>query len=150
VNLTGFPSEIIYHDQVEVIEEKSVWSRFKTWTEEFMPIVASVNSAAVGENEKKIIKETALIDHHAYTMMQAREVFVEGELRKYVQLRCPYGPTRELEWEPAWEEKSQQIVNEVKELLEDDGEVDGIFWMTFEDYLQYFYQTTICLYRSNY
>lgn len=91
-------------------------------------------------------KNLGLITGHIYTLISAFKLDLgKGYLEKILQLRNPWG---DIEWkgrlsdkDPLWKKISQEIKNKIgyNPLV-----TDGIFFMTYEDFLSNFDDVTIC------
>ena len=146
LNLTGFPSDILYHDE---IAQDALWKLIQKAARKDYPMVTAVNSVALGET--KAIKAKGLADHHAYTILTAFTVMGENEEEiRIVKIRNPYGTRARREWQIEWSEMSEQLKTYLTEQMGINEDMDGIFWVKFENFLKYFYYTSICLYHENY
>lgn len=109
------------------------------------------------------MSKVGLVDAHAYSLISALEVET-GVMKKtkFLLIRNPWG-FREWtgDWSdnsPLWKEtkaeenlkkallkRNSKIWNQeqVNQIFARDSD-DGFFWMSFSDYVKFFYQTTIC------
>ena len=71
----------------------------------------------------------------------------DGEDVKLVKLRNPWGS---FEWKGDWSEESELWTEEIKAQLNFEKADDGMFWMSFDDFKQYFDRVQICEYRDSY
>ena len=111
---------------------------------------ASVNSVNM-PGEVASIKKKGLADHHAYTILTALTVYDEEEQAiRLIKIRNPYGTRSKREWQLEWQDESDQLKRYLSEQLGIDANVDGVFWMKYDNFVKYFYYTSICLYRENY
>jgi hypothetical protein len=94
-NLTGFPSDILYHKEME---PDDLWKIIQASVRLDMPIVASVNSLVLGE--AAAIRAKGLADHHAYTVLTSLTVTHEddGSVVRLIKIRNPYGTRAKREW----------------------------------------------------
>lgn len=93
-NLTGFPSDVLYHDE---IGGDNLWKVILIGARKDQPMVASVNSVSLGQSDT--IKTKGLADHHAYTLIHALTVFDENDqFVRLVKIRNPYGSRSKREW----------------------------------------------------
>ena len=147
INLTGFPSDLLYHDEMDL---DSLWHFIQKAARKDMPMCSAVNSVNL-PGEIQNIKKKGLADHHAYTVLTALTVYDENqEAIRLVKIRNPYGTRSKREWQIEWQEESTQCKKYLSEQLGLDSELDGIFWIKFENFAKYFYYTSICLYQENY
>lgn len=60
-----------------------------------------------------------------------------------MKIRNPYGLK---EWHGDWSDKSAKWTPELRQQTGAENKEDGIFFISFDDYLQFFYITSICKY----
>ncbi len=53
------------------------------------------------------------------------------------------------EWKGDWSDASAKLTPEIMRLCNHEAGVDGIFLISFEDYLKFFYVTTICKFKDD-
>ena len=82
---------------------------------------------------------------HALTVIGENDEFI-----RLLKIRNPYGSRSKREWQYQWKEESDQNKRYLSEELGMNDDLDGIFWMRFEDFERYFYCTAICHYMENY
>lgn len=144
--MTGFPSEILYHDEMT---PDNLWKVVQKAARRDQPMVSSVNSIVLGE--ASVIKTKGLADHHAYTLLTVLTVVDEdGSAIRLVKIRNPYGSRSKREWQLEWKEHDTEYRKMLRAELGVDDELDGVFWMKFDDFIKYFYCTSVSLYQDNY
>ena len=99
------------------------------------------------------MKSAGLVDGHAYTLIGAFDIKHKGKQTKLLKIRNPWGRK---EWTgdwsdswPGWTKATKEKVGWTEKKNSGDGdnnneENDGIFFISFADYLLFFYITTIC------
>ena len=93
-------------------------------------------------------KGTGLISSHAYTIIKVYEKKYENEIIKLVKLRNPWG---EKEYNKDWSDNSDKWNDKLKEMFEYEGNKnDGIFYMSYDDFIYYFRSFEILKIRENY
>ncbi|KAF2398664.1 cysteine proteinase, partial [Trichodelitschia bisporula] len=100
----------------------------KFWREELM----NVNKQFLfgcGQMGGKHGQRNGILEKHAYSIMEAREV--GGE--KLLKLRNPWGNT---EWRGAWSDGSAEWTPKWMELLDHKFGDDGVFWISYKDLLR--------------
>ena len=81
-------------------------------------------------------KEEGIVSGHAYTILDAREVVDSRKNpQRLLQIRNPWG---KFEWNGDFSDDSDLWTPELKQELNVTRADDGIFWMKFEDFTQYF------------
>ena len=113
-------------------------------------MVGAVNSVVL--NQASEIKGNGLADHHAYTLLTARTIIDphDGSVVRLVKLRNPYGTRAKREWHGEWNSMTAFWTKQLAGQIAMDDKLDGLFWMAFNQYIQFFYMTTICLYQDGY
>ena len=99
-----------------------------------------------------------LIESHAYTIIGIKDLNHNNKNLRLIKLRNPWG---EKEFNGDWSDKSNKWTTEIKKICEFEGEKDdGIFYMSFDDFVKYFliidiaqieknYQTSFCKINKN-
>ncbi|KAL8674572.1 MAG: hypothetical protein Q9168_001015 [Polycauliona sp. 1 TL-2023] len=110
----------------------------KFWTDEIMKVNDEfLFGCATGRFDKwqgssdaeKASARKGVIRMHAYSVMEAREV--KGE--RLLRIRNPWGDT---EWQGPWSDGSEQWTPEWMELLNHRFGDDGMFWISYKDFLR--------------
>lgn len=77
-----------------------------------------------------------IVNSHMYTLRFAGEVRDSQDIaHKLVCLRNPWGCH---EWKGDWSDNSEKWTPELRKLLGVEGKDDGVFYMKFDDFLEYF------------
>ncbi|KAJ1148435.1 hypothetical protein NDU88_001271 [Pleurodeles waltl] len=100
-----------------------------------------IAATSVSEKEAKTFKK--LVKGHAYSITALKEVHYRGRLEKLIRMRNPWG---HVEWMGAWSDNSPEW-NAVDPAEKEELDVkmkDGEFWMSFQEFLQYFSRLEIC------
>jgi hypothetical protein len=95
-----------------------------------------------GTGKSETLLSQGLIPSHGFTILSVKEGRVSGELIKLLHVRNPYGFK---EWEGAWSDKSDLWTIEAKKVfghVEDKD--DGLFYISLQDFIQYFETVDIC------
>lgn len=81
---------------------------------------------------QKVAIDKGIVPGHAYTLLSATEVFVNGRAVRLVKLRNPWGSG---EWNGDWCDRSRLWTDRLRKMVGFDGQRDdGIFWMNFRDF----------------
>lgn len=93
----------------------------------------------------KDAEDMGLVNSHAYTII---DLYEEGELR-LLKLRNPWG---QFEWKGDFSDKSDKwdVHPHMKKKVGYENKDDGIFYMTFDDFLTYYPYTFICKYEKGF
>ena len=113
-----------------------------------MPMCTAVASVATeGKKTRADMKSVGLVDAHAYSLIAAAEVQLDnGRQERLIQIRNPWGRK---EWTGDWSDNSPLWTDTVKRQVNYVNKDDGCFWIALNDYVQFFYITTICYYSDN-
>ena len=99
------------------------------------------------------IEEMGLSPAHAYTFLKTYNVNTDKGIERVVKLRNPWGNG---EWSGAWSDSSKKWNQNTKKQCEyQQDRDDGVFYMSFDDFVKYYvtmgivklqhnYQTTVC------
>jgi calpain-15 len=71
------------------------------------------------------------------------EITSGGKNIRLLKIRNPYGLK---EWSGDWSDKSAKWTPELRVQTGSENKEDGIFFISYDDYLQFFYVTSICKY----
>ena len=105
------------------------------------------------------IAKIGICGSHAYSMLAVYQLFFDGETYtrvgegeeytdRLVKLRNPWGQG---EWKQEWSDEDERWTPELKEALGFTGEVeDGIFFMPWERFLEFYSDVQICYYHDGY
>ena len=96
------------------------------------------------------MKKMGLIDNHAYSLIHMREITLDDGVTKQrlCAVRNPWG---QHEWKGKWCDNSKEWTEKCKaQVAEYNPCNDGLFWMTWTDYVKYYYITTMCYYKPDY
>ncbi|KAL7273069.1 hypothetical protein RUND412_004093 [Rhizina undulata] len=113
------------------LSTRDILDKKKMWNEEVLKVNKKFLFAAVNDITAE---RFGIQKHHSYSVLRA----VEAKGQKLVLLKNPWGTG---EWTGAWSDGSKEWTAEWMTLLDHKFGDDGIFWMSFDDFLRKF--TTI-------
>lgn len=107
------------------------------------------------------IEKIGIAGSHAYSLLEVIEIVKENgkyRIRKFeeknnayveklVKLRNPWGSG---EWKGDWSDSSYKWNDELRNLLSYKDSDDGVFFMSYKDFLRYFSDIQICYYHEDY
>jgi calpain-15 len=137
--LTGAPVVFYKHDFVESLWDKMVHAD-KNWY-----IICA--SASKGELNKKEFDKLGLISDHAYSVISLHEVDTPLGVVHLLKLRNPWGHK---EWMGDWSDTSDLWTPQLKKQLNVKVEDDGVFFISHQDYMNYFMSTCVCKIHETY
>jgi len=90
------------------------------------------------------MKNVGLVDAHAYSLLNTFEEDLgkAGKIR-LMQIRNPWGFK---EWKGDWSDKSDLWTPELRKKFGCEDKEDGVFFISFDDYVDFFYITSVCKY----
>ena len=144
--LTGSPHKFFIHENF--IRKDYIWQRIYQADKMKCPMATAVASMADEDLTNKEVKRAGLVDAHAYSLIGAT-IITDDNMRKVrlVKIRNPWGKK---EWQGDWSDKSDKWTPKTKAQVKLANKNDGTFWISFEDYCEFFYITTICFYSEKY
>ncbi|XP_068188169.1 calpain-5-like isoform X1 [Antennarius striatus] len=113
-------------------------------------ISCSIRATTVEDMEARL--DCGLVKGHAYAVTDVRKVrlghgllaFFKSERLHMIRMRNPWG---EKEWSGPWSDSSEEwnkVSKSEREKLGVTVQDDGEFWMTFDDFCQYFTDLILC------
>ena len=87
-----------------------------------------------------MVRSKGLVDGHAYSLISAHQV---SPTLRLIKIRNPWG---QKEWNGDWSDTSSKWTPELRQQLSVESKDDGVFFISFEDYVRFFYVSTICKY----
>lgn len=147
---TGYPCENIrfskFYDNLEIVERNDIiWANILSNREAGFLLACSTGSDTnINENE---YKARGLESNHAYSILEVKDALNF----RLIQIKNPWGHTS---WNGDWSNNSPLWTPELKSALDRFNSTtastvdNGIFWMSFEDFLKYFSTVYICKIRD--
>ena len=125
------------------LTKEEIWDKFKNAQEKGFLMTAGTNS-----DEELPIEEMGLVSGHAYSVIKVIEVVTEEGKEKLVNLRNPWGHK---EWCGDWSDESNKWTKDIRKQCNNyDIKNDGSFWMSFDDFHNFFIIGGICHLYENY
>ena len=116
----------------DILDRDRLWNELTQVNEAFLFGCGSPRE----ESENEESHGPGLVSGHAYTVLEAKEVETEDHQKvKLLKIRNPWGNT---EWKGPWSDGSKEWTPEMMQELKHRFGDDGIFWITFDDWLQYY------------
>ena len=141
--LTGAYIDYIFHEQVK--NKTVLWTRVLDADTIGYSIATSASATKTGKHSEQM-KSAGIIDCHAYSLISAYSTTSSNSEISLVKLRNPWGFE---EWTGAWSDNdTKNWTPELKKKFDYQSKDDGIFFMDFSDYLDFYYTTSICKYQA--
>jgi len=142
--ITGAYVDYIFHNQVA--NKDILWRRIFI-ADQNQYVIATAASSRKTEKQSHEFQEAGIIDAHAYSLLEAQPIMTEDKRKvRLLQLRNPWGFE---EWKGAWSDHDDKNwTDDIKRKLLYEAKEDGVFYIDFENYLSYYYNTTICRYQK--
>jgi calpain-15 len=138
--ITGGIIEFFHHDYYE---KDIIFNKIKTADKLKYIICASAGK----EESTKDYSQEGLVSTHAYALISVHNPLTEEGRVQLLKLRNPWGRT---EWQGDWSDKSDKWTPALKEELGWSDANDGMFFIPFDDYLNFYNSTTICKVHDDY
>ena len=139
--LTGAPCTLIVHKDVKSIEE--LWKRLDISDRKNYIMTAGCG----GDIPEETVESWGLHKDHAYTLIGVNEVTYNGSQVRLVKLRNPWGKG---EWKGDWSDSWTGWTKELKAELNVQEVDDGVFYMSYKEFLTYYKYSTICKWKESY
>jgi calpain-15 len=141
-DLTGFPTDFIsFHDEKirQQLESGAFWgSLCEVAAQQQLLAAGTMGEDQYTESGIDPESSAGLVPGHAYSVLEVKE----GGGHKLLKLRNPWG---RFEWTGAWSDASELWTEEMKSIFKPSfDKFDGIFWMSFDDFLRYFDSINVC------
>ena len=110
-------------------------------------VIATAASGRKTGKDSSDMKDAGIIDAHAYSLLEAAPIVTEDKQKvRLLKLRNPWGFE---EWNGDWSDKdNKNWTSSLRKRLNFEAKDDGVFFIDFENYLGYYYNTTICKYKN--
>jgi calpain-15 len=142
-DLTGGPTKFYQTGNPNVNE--TIWTEIYQGEQKNFIMTAGAGDFFEGAD---LLDSCGLVGSHAYSLLSVHDVVdKEGVEHKLVKLRNPWGQS---EWNGDWSDNSTKWTPELKTKLGLQNRDDGIFFMAFDDFLQYFSDAQICKAHDDY
>ena len=134
--LTGFPSEYIKNIS-DSISPISLYEKIERASKE--GALMGCGSYSNTNNDGNMSNTYGIIYSHNYTLIEAKGLNVQDIF--LLKIRNPWGNA---EWEGDWSDKSEKWTEEYKKYFNYEDKEDGIFWISVDDYVKNYNDTSIC------
>lgn len=131
----GFPEELKTEKYIQ--NSQFFFEKLKGFTNN--GYLLGCSSLAQTEGESKVSK-SGIVQGHAYAILDLLSL-QDGE--RLIKLRNPHG-SRGIEWKGDWSDNSLKWTEEVKKTVNLEIAEDGIFFMSFDDFLYEFKCVYVC------
>eukprot|EP01012_Entosiphon_sulcatum_P043639 TRINITY_DN579_c0_g1_i1.p1 TRINITY_DN579_c0_g1~~TRINITY_DN579_c0_g1_i1.p1 ORF type:complete len:884 (-),score=172.09 TRINITY_DN579_c0_g1_i1:30-2681(-) len=148
--LTGFPYKK-FGIRGKGYDTEELWRNLRIWDKsDFMmsagtPGDGTAEYGGDGEEDSKPLftedeyYQAGFIMAHSYSVIDTAEP--AGTPYRLLKCRNPWGG---LEWNGDWSDNSELWTDAIRDELQFEAADDGLFWMSFEDFLKYFVNVTVC------
>lgn len=131
-SLTGAPADHYWHALME--DKEALYARIKNADERDHTLMSTSEG-------KVVVEGSGLVNYHAYSLLAVYEFEHEGEEVRLLKMRNTWGY---YEWKGDWSDESPLWTNELRERFGAAVNDDGVFFITYSDYLANFCVTYIC------
>ena len=124
--------------------------------------IMTAGSDDLSNGSDALVEKIGIAGSHAYSLLEVYEFEIidngykvltpeeskEGmNIERVVKLRNPWGKG---EWKGAWSDDSDLWTDELKEEIGFVNQLDGVFCMSWNDFLRYYSDVQICYYHDGY
>ena len=144
-DLTGAPYKVyMFNQQFTPQEIDQFWKELFDAERRGWICVCGTQSTRISE-EKQV---NGLLSGHAYSLLDAQNVTdSQGQRCRIVLIRNPHGQT---EWNGDWSDSSHKWTPELRQQFGVKIEDDGLFWMSWEDFVKNFEFLGFCKVEQNF
>jgi len=139
-SVTGAPATAYIHS--DIADKEAFWKKVYE-ADKKNYVIATAVSASKSNKTTGQVSKTGLIDSHAYSLIKALEITVNLKTVRLLQIRNPWA---QKEWQGDWCDRSIKWTDALRKEVGAEQKDDGVFFISYEDYIQFFYITTICKY----
>ena len=139
--LTPAPVETIYHD----FEDKTIFEKIQNYLAKGFLVMCDITNT--DNTNLDALAKMGLVTNHAYSVVDAvvlKQNF--GEI-KLLKIKNIWGTN---EWLGDWSDGSYKWTDEFKKKVGLVEKEDGVFWMSLDDYVQFYTTTHVCHYHDDY
>lgn len=156
-DLTGASAKTYFTGQ----NREELWDRLREANDK--RYIMTAGSDNLNNGSDSYVEKIGIAGSHAYSLLEAVEILKlgddryrclkEGEssfgknIERLVKLRNPWGHG---EWKGDWGDDSVKWTPELKEALKFEKSEDGVFFMTYNDFVEYYSDCQICYYHDGY
>ena len=129
------------------VDNGRLWLKmFKLYQEGHLLAAGTPSGSKGSSTGSTTVSQMGIVQGHAYAILKLVQVRDMRGQHKLIQLRNPWGKSRSnAEWQGAWNDKdSQNWTQRTKAKAGFTAGQDGIFWMSFEDFVEIFQNLYIC------
>ena len=103
---------------------------------------------ATNDTNLDYLSKMGLVTNHAYSVVDTAQLKnPNGTITKLLKMKNTWGTN---EWLGDWSDGSRKWTEDYKKQVNLEEKEDGIFWMSFEDFLQFYTSTHICQIHDDY
>jgi calpain-15 len=148
-DLTSAPVKCFFTDELNEEEKEGMWHDILDGDKKnYCMTCGAKDLSGDGRDDLGDNDDIGIVPNHAYSLLAAHEVTTKyGQTERLVELRNPWGKS---EWKGAWSDESDEWTEQLKKQLDVKDADDGIFYMTFNDFLQYYSDAQICKVHDDY
>lgn len=128
----GKPAYHMYHKKLTDVD--SLWNRIASCDSKDYCIQGNSNGHEQGDRART----DGIVHGHAYSIISAHKFMLEDKVIRLLKLKNPWGYG---EWNGEWSDKCDIWTDDLKKHLGWSDKDDGIFFMSFDNYLKYYEYT---------
>lgn len=140
--LTPAPFDTYYHNA----DTKKLFDMIQDALEKEYLIVSDITDTA--NSCLDYLSKIGLVTNHAYSIIDTAVLTDKhGKEIRLIKVRNPWGTN---EWLGDWSDNSNKWTDQFKEQVGLEQKEDGIFWICYEDFIQFYTSTHICHIHDEY
>lgn len=140
--LTPAPFDTYYHNA----DTKLLFGLIQDAIEKKYIVVSDITDTA--NSCLDYLSKMGLVTNHAYSIIDTAVLLDKhGKEIRLIKVRNPWGTN---EWLGDWSDQSNKWTDQFKEAVGLEQKEDGIFWICYEDFIQFYTSTHICHIHDDY
>ena len=132
-SLTPFSSQIIYHNDLK--KENELWFLIRK-----NDLKNNILTCITKKDDD--IENFGLVSSHSFSIIKTCEKIIKGKKIKLIQIRNPWGKK---EWNGKYSNYYLEKNPDIMKFFNNEKRDNGIFWIEYKDYVNFFDKTEICI-----
>ena len=140
--LTPAPYDTYYHN----VDKENLFDIIENAVKNDYIVVSDIT--ATNDTNLDYLSKMGLVTNHAYSVIDTIKLKnPNGTFTKLLKMKNNWGTN---EWLGDWSDGSKKWTEDYKKQVNLEDKEDGIFWMSYEDFLQFYTSTHICQIHDDY
>jgi len=143
-DLTGAPTKYFLTEGMSEQEQEKLWHAVLHGEKMDFVMACGAADFCGGLDE---LTDCGIVASHAYSLLSAHEINTNRGKQRLIRVRNPWGKS---EWNGDWSDTSPLWTEDLKRQLNVEERDDGVFFISYEDFLHYYSDVQICKVHDDY